>query len=119
MKIKFLLGLCLALLLAGCASTSTNWDQRVGSLTYEQAVAELGEPIGDLKKTDGNRDVTWLAERGSPQRATYGMGDPAVPGAVAPPARSDFPPQADRYLHFVFGPDGRLMSWREDRGPLR
>ena len=122
MKIRFLLGLCASLFLAGCATTTTaNWDQRVGSLTYEQAVAELGEPMGDMKKTDGTREVTWLVERGSPQTVgSSGMGgDPAYHASGTPPLRSEFPSRPERYLHLYFGSDGLLKSWGDVPRPVR
>ena len=121
MKIRFLLGLCASLFLAGCATTTTaNWDQRVGNLTYEQAVAELGDPMGDMKKTDGTREVTWLVERGSPQSVGFGMGgDSAYHASGTPPLRSEFPTRPDRYLHLYFGSDGQLKSWGDDRRPVR
>ena len=121
MTIRFLPALCFSLLLlAGCATTTAHWDQRVGHLTYEQAVAELGDPMGDMKKNDGTREVTWLVERGSPQSVGFGMGgDSAYHASGTPPLRSEFPNRPDRYLHLYFGSDGLLKSWGDDRRPVR
>jgi len=120
MKARILFCVCLPLLLAACASTTTqSWDHRIGSCTYEQAVAELGEPIGDLKRNDGTREVTWLVEWGSHGAGFSRAGDPAYRASAAPPLQSEFPARPDRYLHLYFGPDGQLKSWEDDRRPAR
>lgn len=118
MKIKLLLCLCLPLLVAGCASTGS-WDHQIGKLTYEQAVAELGEPMGDLKRNDGTREVTWLTVRGSQGTTIPQRGDPAYHASATPSLRAEFPARPDEYVHLTFGADGLLKAWSDDRRPIR
>lgn len=96
-----------------------SWDHQIGALTYEQAVAELGEPIGDLKRNDGTREVTWLTARGSQSTVVSRQSDPAYRASAAPPLSSDFPARPDQYLHFTFGADGLLKAWSDERRPAR
>jgi hypothetical protein len=111
-------GLCLALaLLAGCATgPKIDWNARIGSYTYDQAVIDFGPPDRQAKLADGTQVVEWLTQRGYAE-TYYG---PYYPyyydgfrhryyGYYPVPMTTTMP---DVYLHLVFGPDGRLMSWK-------
>lgn len=117
MKTRWMLCLCLPLLLAGCATTPPpDWDHRVGSFTHDQAVAELGAPTKTAVLGDGSREETWLIERGSPAMVGHGMGGAfATPGLAGSPVKREFPARPDRFLQLIFGPDGVLKAWKEDR----
>lgn len=53
------------ILLAACATgPKVNWESRVGSYTYDQAVIELGPPDKSAKLTDGTQVSEWLTSRG-------------------------------------------------------
>ena len=115
MKQRWILWLCLPLFVAGCATTP-DWNRRVGHLTYDQSVAELGAPDKTTTFPDGSSDASWLIERGTPAMVGYGMGGAFVsPGLANPPIKREFPAQPDRFLHLSFGSDRVLKMWKEDR----
>lgn len=122
MKTHRLLWLCLALIAAGCASTS-DWDRRVGRMDYGDAVAELGAPYRDIRNPDGSREVTWVIEHAKPATPDMGYAQGGVVdtgggiSASAPPLRRDFDQRADRFLHLTFDADGTLRGWQEEAGP--
>ena len=99
-----------ALLLAavslwGCATHSIDWDSRIGSYTYDQAVLELGPPDKAAELTDGTLVGEWLIYRGRPgyshriytYRSVWDTYDPPLP---------------DRFIRLTFSPDGQLQTWR-------
>src|SRR2546425_9836834 len=62
-----------ALLLAGCASTpKAEWNSRVGSYAYDQAVAELGPPDKSAKLSDGSTVAEWFIKHSS--SVSFGVG---------------------------------------------
>jgi hypothetical protein len=97
---------------AGCASPKINWAARVGVYTYDQAVLELGPPDKQAKLGDGTIVAEWLTRRGYSQvYIPYGAGAPLwnyYP--LYPVYNQTYVP--DDYLRLVFGPDGRLKSWK-------
>jgi hypothetical protein len=48
-------------LIAGCATAPpvVNWDSRVGTYTYDQAVKEYGTPDKLARLTDGRKAAEW------------------------------------------------------------
>lgn len=105
----------LLFLVAGCASSRIDWNTRIGSYTYDDAVREYGPPDKSAKLTDGTLVADWRTARGGAQTATaygggfyprsrYGWGGPAFV-VVDPPA-------PDRFLRLTFDPQGKLASWQ-------
>jgi hypothetical protein len=107
--------LFLAFIVAGCASTpKVDWNTRVGTYTYDQAVLELGPPDRMAPLTDGSKVAEWLTSRGYAHGYAMPVGGPYYHyGYYGPPAvyYSD-PPSPDRFLRLTFSPDGRLASWQ-------
>lgn len=53
-----------ALSVSGCGWFSSNeidWQSRVGSYTYEDAVKDYGEPLACQDFSDGGQSCTWSA----------------------------------------------------------
>ena len=49
---------------AGCATTKPiDWNSRVGSYTFDQAVTELGPPDKQAKLSDGKTVAQWITHR--------------------------------------------------------
>jgi len=106
--------LLLAVMLAGCATSSSSQKDmtgKIGKMTYDQAVAELGSPASTLDNPNGERMAEWLVQRG-----TSGINNPAKSGAAAsqrfgvrPPVAA--PPSPSQYLRMVFGKDGVLTGY--------
>ncbi len=100
----------LALLTLGIAGCSTapkvNWNSRVGTYTYDDAIKELGPPDKSAQLTDKTTIADWLLDRGGP-RASYqsGYGYWLLP--------IDAPPAPDYYLRLTFDKDNKLTAWKK------
>ena len=120
----FPLLLSVALALAGCSSSpkprlsksearAVNWNERVGSYTYDHAIADLGYPLVTGESASG-RSAEWVL-RSSP-RISFGLG---VGGGTYGPGTSVgggvgstvSPPPHGENLRLVFGQDGKLKEW--------
>lgn len=107
----FALGL--GLLLAGCATKSTQtWNSRVGTYTVKQAVNDLGPPTKAQQLGDGMQVGTWMVRAGTRGSLTRGHGPTFAARAfdytVLP---RDAPYIPDVNLRLLFGPDGKLIAW--------
>ena len=105
--------LFLAVLLGGCATRKIDWGARVGTYTFDQAVAEIGPPDKQAKLTDGTLVAEWLTRKGYRQvyatGAYYGY---PYGGMGYPPTIVDtYSP--DYFLRLTFGADGRLQAWKK------
>lgn len=98
-------------LFIGCQSTpKVDWNTRVSTYTYDQAVAELGVPDKSADLSDGSRVAEWVTRRrggsaislgvGSYGRNT-GVGVSQTVGTSGQPAG----------LRLTFDPAGRLVAW--------
>jgi hypothetical protein len=109
-------GLLLAatLLLSGCAANKVDWSARVGEYTYDQAVIEYGPPDRQARLDNGTIVAEWLTQRGynrsyvSPAYyGYYGHYYPPVYPTIVDASSPDY------YLRLVFGPEGKLVTWRK------
>jgi len=68
--------LTLSLTIAGCSSTpKVDWNSRIGSYTYDQAVLELGPPDKSTQLSDGSTVAEWIiSSNGSGARIGFGVG---------------------------------------------
>lgn len=124
MKSLVLLLLSIVVGLAGCSSSpkprlsksearAINWGERVGSYTYDQAIADLGHPIVTGESAAG-RTAEW-ALRSSP-RISFGLGvgggsyGPHT-GIGAGAGSTVSPPPHGENLRLTFDPDGKLKEW--------
>ena len=116
-RLRFAPALLLTLILGawGCASTKFNWDQHLGTLTYDESVLELGPPDKQATLKDGTIVAEWLTQRsrhyatylggyGAYRYACYGV-------ALAPTYVDSYSP--DYFLRLTFGPDGKLQRWKK------
>lgn len=102
------------LLLAGCATTKqVDWNARVGSYTFDQAVVELGPPDRSAPLSDGSKVAEWLTGRGSTTTYydgfTSGFFHPGYGFGVVRGSETRWP---DRVLRLTFEPDGKLRAWQ-------
>ena len=105
-------GFLLAVFLAGCATQKIDWAGRVGQYTFDQAVLDFGPPDKQAKLGDGTIVAEWMTHRGqSYARSAYVTGyarwyhGPLYPDFVETSS-------PDYFLRLIFGPDGRLKSWK-------
>ncbi len=104
----------LLLLGFGCASTKIDWNSRIGSYSYDQAVTELGPPDKNAKLTDGTVVAEWMTRRGYSGGyvgVMHGYGYP-YHGYVYPPYYLADPPSPDYFIRLTFGPDGKLRAYK-------
>ncbi len=63
-RARLLLTLCCCALLAACAGEPPiDWEARQYSYTYDDAVAEYGEPLACTDHTDGGRICSWRVDK--------------------------------------------------------
>jgi len=102
-----------AAFVAGCKTTPrVDWNSRVGSYTYNQALAELGSPDKQTKLSDGKTVDQWITLHGNTGfsgGAAYAGGNDGM-GTPQPIAQS----YKDHVLELTFGTDGKLVSWAKN-----
>jgi hypothetical protein len=123
MKLLWLSFIVSALLTGSCASgpkaniNNIDWRNRIGTYTYEEALAELGEP--DVVSESGEGTIAEWVLRQSPM-VSFGFG---FGGAGYGPHTSTgvgvgttvSPPPSGEYLHLRFDMDGKLTESRRVR----
>ena len=90
-----------AVFFVGCATTKIDWNSRIGSYTFDEAVSELGVPERQATLSDGSVVAEWLTGRGGAYGHTH----------YSPGWRFqtyDIYEMPDQYLRLVFGPDKTL-----------
>ena len=103
-----------AAILTGCAGPKIDWNTRVGSYTFDDAVREMGPPERQATLSDGSKVVDWVTERGYQSGGVgfgsrfyssgrYGYYDPFVMTQL----EHRFP---DRVVRLTFSPDGKLKE---------
>jgi hypothetical protein len=105
--------LLMALVLAGCATTKTDWSSRVGHYTYDQAVTEMGPPERYAKLTDGTRVADWMTWRGGTMSAPepYFFQPGCYFGPATPMYSSTYLPSY--YVRLTFGTNDQLKVFKE------
>ena len=97
------------ILLAGCKTMPVvDWNSRVGTCTFDQAVAELGSPNKQSRLSDGRIVMQWITLHGD---AGFFSGGVAATGgfgmAAGQPVKQTY---RDHVLELTFGADGKLLS---------
>ena len=109
----------LAMALIGCSTTKpkVDWDARVGSYTYDQAVEEMGPPDKQATLTDGNVVAEWITHRSSSGTSIgFGLGGGSYGGGSGMGAgvgvgQSLGGSSTDHVLRLTFGTDKKLVNW--------
>ncbi len=104
--------------IAGCKSTpKVDWDGRVGSYTYDQAVTDLGPPNKRARFTDGHTVAEWITKRRSGSGFNFGTGYISGGGgsstsvSIGPGAGFD---DDDQILQLTFGTNSVLTAWSKN-----
>lgn len=118
-----LFGISLAVFVfAGCSSSpksgklnprNVNWSERVGTYTYDQALADLGKPVVIGESAEG-KTAEWSLKR-SP-RVSFGLGIGTGSfgshgGVGVGTGTSISPPPSGENLQLKFDKDGKLKEW--------
>jgi hypothetical protein len=98
-------------LLAGCSSApKIDWDSRIGTYTYDQAVADMGPPDKSSPLEDGSKVADWYVRRGPTTSVGVGMSGYSTGGVGVGVGRTSTT-QFNHYLRLTFDPAGKLSRW--------
>jgi hypothetical protein len=90
-----------------------DWNSRIGSYTYEEAVNEIGKPDLVADSNDG-RVADWILKRSPNVSFGFGVGTgfggPHVGTGVGVGTTVSPPPHGE-YLRLTFDPQNRLKAW--------
>ena len=119
MKSKLLfLGMLLAVVViligTGCASKpKEDWNGRLGTYTYDQAVMELGPPNRQTTLSDGRTVAAWVVGHTGGGGLSLGVGGYSGHAGVGV-SQSMGSVGYDKVLRLTFGPDGKLTEWNRN-----
>ena len=101
---------------AGCKSTpKVDWNSRVGTYTYDQAVQELGPPDKTATLSDGKKVADWIqGSQGSGLSFGIGTGYSSGGTGVGVGARSGGTGYSDRVLRLTFDVENKLVAWSKN-----
>jgi hypothetical protein len=100
-----------AVFLIGCASTKPiDWNSRVGTYTYDQAVTELGPPDKQARLSDGGTVAEWITHRNGGSSFSVGTGffGGNTGFGVSQTVGSGY---SDRVLRLTFSANDILTAW--------
>jgi|SRR6266850_4001427 len=119
---RWLPALVLALLVQGCATRPKvdpriDWNSRIGSYSYEEAVNEIGQPDAVVDSSEG-RVADWILKRSPNVSFGFGVGTgvygPNVGSGVGVGTTVSPPPHGE-YLRLTFDQQNRLKAWSHFR----
>lgn len=103
-----------AWLVAGCATTKPiDWNSRIGTYTFDQAVADYGPPDKQTTLSDGDLVAQWITRRGGGSSVSVGTGFFSGPVGVGV-GQTVGSPAPDHVLNLTFGADGKLVTWKKN-----
>ena len=102
------------LVIAGCATTRpVDWNSRVGSYTFDQAVTELGPPDKQAKLSDGKTVAEWITRREGGTSFSVGTGFYGGNTGVGV-GQTIGTGYSDRVLTLTFGTNNVLTAWSKN-----
>jgi len=114
-RLAFLTFLAVAVaFITGCKTTKPiDWNSRVGSYTFDQAVTELGPPDKQTTLSDGKLVAQWITHRygGSSFSVGTGFYTGGVGVGVGQTTGSAYP---DRILNLTFGTNQVLAAFSKN-----
>ena len=119
MKSEWLLIIVIILLAGACASgpkinvSDAEWKGRIGTYTYEQALAELGPPNVVGESGEG-KTAEWVIRQSPATSFSFGLGGASYGGNTARGAgvgTTVSPPPSGEYLRLRFDKNGKLAEW--------
>jgi hypothetical protein len=115
LKLSFLAILALATaLMVGCKTTKPiDWNSRVGTYTFDQAVTELGPPDKQTTLSDGKLVAQWITHRNGGSGFSVGTGfyTGGVGVGVGHSVGSGYP---DKILTLTFGTNSVLAAFSKN-----
>jgi len=123
MKLAWLSLIVLVFLAGSCTSGTKvsvkdiDWGSRIGTYTYEEALAELGEPDVIGQSSEG-KIAEWVLQRSPNFSFGLGFGSGSFGRHTSTGVgvgTSVSPPPSGEYLHLRFDKDGKLAEWTRVR----
>ncbi len=107
-----------AIFLIGCKTTPpVDWNSRVGTYTYDQAVIELGPPDKQATLDDGKMVAEWITHRSGGSGLSVGTGVFSAgggSGAGVGVGQSIGPGYHDKILKLTFDAEHKLVAWSKN-----
>jgi len=97
-------------LAAGCVTQRINWNARVGTYTFDQAVIDFGPPDKQAKLSDGRRVAEWISRYSSGGTVMFGTGLYNYPGGVGF-VQTTGPEYYENKLRLTFTTNDVLSAW--------
>jgi hypothetical protein len=114
-KLSFLTILALATaFILGCQTTKPiDWNSRVGTYTFDQAVIQLGPPDKQTTLSDGKLVAQWITHRSG--GTSFGLGTGFYTGGVGVGVgQSVGSGYRDKILTLTFGTNNVLAAWSKN-----
>ena len=103
----------LVLVAAGCATTKIDWNARIGTFTYDQAVGELGPPDKHATLSDGKTVVEWVTRHYTGSSVSVGSGFGYGAGGVGY-VQNVGPNTYETSLRLTFTTNNVLEKWNKN-----
>jgi hypothetical protein len=107
-----------AAFITGCKSTPPiDWNSRIGTYTYDQAVTDLGPPDKQAKLDNGKTVAEWITHRGGGSGLSIGTGffsGGGGSGVGVGVGQSIGTGNSDKVLKLTFGSDNKLTAWSKN-----
>ena len=107
-----------AAFLIGCKSTPPiDWNSRIGTYTYDQAVTDLGPPDKQAKLDDGKTVAEWITHRNGGSGLAIGTGFFSGGGGIGTGvgvSQSIGTGPSNKVLKLTFGTDHKLATWSKN-----
>ena len=117
-KFSLLAIFALAALITSCKTTPPiDWDSRIGTYTYDQAVTDLGPPDKQAKLDDGKTVAEWITHRSGGSGLSVGTGffsGGGGSGVGVGVGQSIGTSPADKVLKLTFGSNHKLVAWSKN-----
>ena len=98
------------LLVAGCVTPRINWNARIGTYTYDQAVLDFGPPDKQARLSDGRRVAEWITRYSSGGTVMFGTGFNDYPGGGGF-VQTTGPEYYENKLRLTFTTNDLLSAW--------
>lgn len=94
--------------------TKVDWDSRIGSYTFDQAVAEMGPPDKIATLSEGQTIADWVT-RNHGGGVSFGVGTGFSSGSTGVGVgQSVGTGYADKVLRLTFDKEKKLISWSKN-----
>jgi hypothetical protein len=110
MKMKLAWLILTVAVLAGCVGPRVDWNTRIGTYTYDQAIIDYGPPDKQAKLSDGRKVLEWVSRYSnntSTAIVSGGWGYPSGVGIV----QTTGPQYYEEVLRLTFTTNNILSGW--------